>query len=55
MDFSPLTHLPLPHLIPWSLLSSWNWEKEEQACSRHRASAAGSSPPASPSMPVLCC
>jgi len=27
MDFSPLTHLPLPHLIPRSLLSSWNWEK----------------------------
>lgn len=27
MDFSPLTHLPLPHLIPGSLLSSWNWEK----------------------------
>lgn len=27
MDFSPLTHLPLPHLIPRSPLSSWNWEK----------------------------
>lgn len=27
MDFSPLTHLPLPRLIPGSLLSSWNWEK----------------------------
>lgn len=27
MDFSLLTHLPLPHLIPRSLLSSWNWEK----------------------------
>lgn len=27
MDFSLLTHLPLPHLIPRSLVSSWNWEK----------------------------
>lgn len=27
MDFSLLTHLPLPHRIPRSLLSSWNWEK----------------------------
>lgn len=27
VDFSPLTHLPLAHLIPRSLLSSWNWEK----------------------------
>lgn len=31
MDFSLLNHLPLPHLIPRSLLSSWNWEKSSPA------------------------
>lgn len=31
MDFSPLTDLPLLHLIPQSLLLSWSWEKSRPA------------------------
>lgn len=54
MDFSLLTHLPPPSSD--SQESSVVMELgEEQPCSRHRASAAGSFPPSFSSLSVLCC